>query len=132
MWAHQGILGDHQGEPKKWAAWGSATEAAAGPPTSLRKGISAVGIAQPEASCRRTSHSSGYPQVSQRQMLEDEHSAERRVTMSTAVCSQMPLSWLLSWKFTVRKAIVLTKTHANKCLHKTNKGGSKTAKGRVS
>lgn len=44
----------------------------------------------------------------------------------------MPLSWLLSWKFTVRKAIVLTKTRVNKCLHKTNRGGSKTAKGRVS
>lgn len=62
----------------------------------------------------------GSPKVSQRQMLESEHSAEQRATMSTAVCSQMPLSWLLARKFTVRKAIVLTKMCVSKCLHKTN------------
>lgn len=85
-----------RGMSQRWASLGLG-QAAEGRPTAL-----------------------GSPKVSQRQMLESEHSAEQRATMSTAVCSQMPLSWLLTRKFTVRKAIVLTKMCVSKCLHKTN------------
>lgn len=73
----------------------------------------------------------GSPWVSQRQMLEDEHSAKQKATINISVCSQMPLSWLLMRKFTVRKAIVLTKMCASKCLQKATRGGQANSKGRV-
>lgn len=73
----------------------------------------------------------GSPWVSQRQMLEGEHSAKQKATINISVCSQRPLSWLLMRKFTVRKAIVLTKMCASKCLQKATRGGPAKSKGRV-
>lgn len=63
-------------------------------------------------------------------MLEGEHSAKQKTTMNISVCSQMPLSWLLTRKFAVRKAIVLTKMRVSKCLHKATRGGQENSKGK--